>query len=135
MGGSGGGSQYKYQYKTLHPQYGGYKPSPYQTPKPQPVTAAPYFHHSSPTYQPYHTATVATYHQPTNPPTYHAQTYRYQPYSYPTTPAPTLPQCIPAPTPTVSTNPQTPFSNKGGMNKNVPSCKYLNNPHFSEWLQ
>jgi hypothetical protein len=91
MGGSGGGSQYKYQYKTLHPQYGGYKPSPYQTPTPQPVTATP-FYHSSPAYHtsaPYHAPTVATYQAPT---------YRYQPYSYPTTPSPT-PQCIlPPPT-------------------------------------
>ena len=94
MGGSGGGSQYKYQYKTLHPQYGGYKPSPYQTPTPQPVTATP-FYHSSPAYHtsaPYHAPTVATYQAPT---------YRYQPYSYPTTPSPT-PQCI-LPPPTVST--------------------------------
>ena len=90
MGGSGGGSQYKYQYKTLHPQYGGYKPSPYQTPTPQPVTATP-FYHSSPAYHtsaPYHAPTVATYQAPT---------YRYQPYSYPTTPSPT-PQCTPPPT-------------------------------------
>jgi len=93
MGGSGGGSQYKYQYKTLHPQYGGYKPSPYQTPTPQPVTATPFYHSSpSPAYHtsaPYHAPTVATYQAPT---------YRYQPYSYPTTPAPTLPQCTPPPT-------------------------------------
>ena len=92
MGGSGGGSQYKYQYKTLHPQYGGYKPSPYQTPTPQPVTATPFYHSSpSPSYHtsaPYHAPTVATYQAPT---------YRYQPYSYPTTPSPT-PQCTPSPT-------------------------------------
>ena len=93
MGGSGGGSQYKYQYKTLHPQYGAYKPSPYQTPTPQPVTATPFYHSSpSPAYHtssPYHAPSVATYQAPT---------YRYQPYSYPTTPAPTLPQCTPPPT-------------------------------------
>ena len=92
MGGSGGGSQYKYQYKTLHPQYGAYKPSPYQTPTPQPVTATPFYHSSpSPAYHtssPYHTPSVATYQAPT---------YRYQPYSYPTTPAPT-PPCTPPPT-------------------------------------
>ena len=122
MGGSAGGSQYKYQYQTHHPQYPAYKttntyenpqptyhktPTPtYQSPAPTPVyhtTPAPTYHKPSPTYS---SPTPASYyHQPS--PTY-SPTYHYQPYTYQTTPAPEQPPSAP-----VSTLPSPQSSTRG----------------------
>lgn len=110
MGGSAGGSQYKYQYQTHHPQYSAYKTTnTYENPKPtyhktptptyqSPVpvygtTPAPTYHKPSPTYS---SPTPAPYyHQPS--PTY-SPTYHYQPYTYQTTPAPAQPHAAPVST-------------------------------------